>query len=108
MMRILYVTLENLSLHKGSVVHVKEIVNGLRKLGHHLGLIASSLNKSEEADCFYNLNVIPSFMLRLFRLKKQPYIASLIFLFLYLLRILPQYDIIDARDYHTVIAAFFP
>jgi glycosyltransferase involved in cell wall biosynthesis len=106
--RILYLTLENLSLHKGSVVHVKEIVNGLRKLGHHVGLVASSLNKSEEADRFYNLNVIPSFMLRLFRLKKQPYIVSLIFLFLYLLRILPQYDIIYARDYHTVIAAFFP
>ena len=31
-MKILYITLENLSLHKGSVVHVKEIVNGLRKL----------------------------------------------------------------------------
>ena len=107
-MKILYITLENLSLHKGSVVHVKEIVNGLRKLGHHVGLVASSLNKSEEADRFYNLNVITSFMLRLFRLKKQPYIASLIFLFLYLLRILPQYDIIYARDYHTVIAAFFP
>lgn len=107
-MKILYITLENLSLHKGSVVHVKEIVNGLRKLGHHVGLVASSLNKSEEADRFYNLNVITSFMLRLFRLKKKPYIAALIFLFLYLLRILPQYDIIYARDYHTVIAAFFP
>ena len=107
-MRILYLTLENLSLHKGSVVHVKEIVNGLRKLGHHVGLVASSLNKSEEANRFYNLNVIPSFMLRLFRLKKQPYIVSLIFLFLYLLRILPQYDIIYARDYHTVMIALFP
>ena len=47
-------------------------------------------------------------MLRLFRLKKQPYIVSLVFLFLYLLRILPQYDIIYARDYHTVIIALFP
>jgi len=107
-MKILYITLENLSLHKGSVVHVKEIVNGLRKLGHHVGLVASSLNKSEKADRFYNLNVMTLFMLRLFRLKKQPYIVSSIFLFIYLLKILPQYDIIYARDYHTVMIALFP
>ena len=107
-MKILYITLENLSLHKGSVVHVKEIVNGLRERGYHVGLVASSLNKDEKAVLFYNLNIIPSYILQLLRLKKQPYIASLVFLFLYLLRILPQYDIIYARDYHTVIAALFP
>jgi glycosyltransferase involved in cell wall biosynthesis len=108
MMKILYITLENLSLHKGSVVHVKEIVNGLRERGYHVGLVASSLNKDEKAVLFYNLNIIPSYILQLLRLKKQPYIASLVFLFLYLWRILPQYDIIYARDYHTVIAALFP
>ena len=107
-MRILYITIENMSLHKGSVVHVKEIVSGLRKLGHHVGLVASSLNKDEEVPHFYNLNMIPSFMLQLLRLKKQPYIASLVFLFLYLWRILPQYDIIYARDYHTVVTALLP
>jgi glycosyltransferase involved in cell wall biosynthesis len=107
-MRILYITLENLSLHKGSVVHVKEIVNGLREAGHQVGLVAISLNKSEEANRFYNLNVMTSFMIRLFRLKKQPYIVSSIFLFLYLLKILPRYDIIYARDFHTVMIAFFP
>lgn len=107
-MRILYITLENMSLHKGSVVHVKEVVKGLRERGHHVGLVASSLNKVEESPHFYNLSIIPSFMLRFFRLKKQPYVASSIFLFLYLLKILPQYDIIYARDYHTVIMAFLP
>jgi glycosyltransferase involved in cell wall biosynthesis len=107
-MRILYITLENLSLHKGSVVHVKEVVNGLRKLGHHVGIIASSLNKDEEIPHFYNLSIIPSSILRLLRVKKQPYIASLVFLFLYLLRILRQYDIIYARDFHTVIIALLP
>jgi glycosyltransferase involved in cell wall biosynthesis len=107
-MKILYITLENLSFHKGSVVHVKEIINGLRKLGHPVGLVACSLNKSEKADHFYNLNIIPSFMLRLLMLKRQPHIASLCFLFLYLIRILPQYDIIYARDFHTVIIALFP
>jgi len=63
---------------------------------------------SEEADRFYNLNDTLSFILGLFRFKKQPYIVSSIFLFLYLLRILPRYDIIYARDYHTVMIALFP
>jgi len=108
MMKILYITLENLSLHKGSVVHVKEIVNGLRERGYHVGLVASSLNKDEKVVLFYNLNIIPSNILHLLRLKKQPYIVSLVFLFLYIWRILPHYDIIYARDYHTVIAALFP
>ncbi len=107
-MKILYITLENLSLHKGSVVHIIEIVNGLREAGHQVGLVASSLNKDEKAVLFYNLNIIPSYILQLLKLRKQPYIASLVLLFLYLLRILPQYDIIYARDYHTVIAALFP
>jgi len=107
-MRILYITLENLSLHKGSVIHVREIVKGLRERKYHVGLVASSLNEDEEGPHFYNLSIIPFFMLRLFRLKKQPYLVSSILLFLYLLKILPQYDIIYARDYHTAIAAFFP
>ena len=108
MMKILYITLENLSLHKGSVVHVKAIVGGLRKLGHHVGLAAISSNQSENADHFYNLSVMPHPMLRLFRLKKQPLIISSIILFLYLFRNLPQYDTIHARDYHTVIIALLP
>jgi glycosyltransferase involved in cell wall biosynthesis len=107
-MRILYLTLENMSLHKGSTVHVKEVVNGLRQLGHHVGLIASSLDGEEETDHFYNLNVIPSFILRPLMLKRQPHIVSLLFLFLYLIRILPQYDVIYARDFHTVIVALLP
>src|SRR5512139_2753000 len=107
-MRILYITLENMSLHKGSVVHVKEVIKILREHRYHVGLVANSLNKADEVRNFYNLNIIPFFILRFFRLKKQPYIASLIFLFFYLLKILPQYDIIYARDYHTVMMAFLP
>jgi starch synthase len=107
-MKILYITLENLSLHRGSVVHIKEIVTGLRNLGHQVGLVASSLNKSEEADHFYNLHHVPDFLLRLFRLKRQPYWVSSLFLFLHLLKILSQYDVIYARDFHTVIIALFP
>jgi len=47
-------------------------------------------------------------MPKLFRLKNQPYLVSSILLFLYLFKILPQYDIIYARDFHTVIIALFP
>jgi len=107
-MKILYITLENLSLHKGSVVHIHEIVTGLRRHGNLVGLIASSSSKFEEVDHFYNLQQLPTFFLRLFRLKKQPYFFSSIFLFLYLIKILPRYDIIYARDFHTVIIALLP
>jgi glycosyltransferase involved in cell wall biosynthesis len=41
-------------------------------------------------------------------LKRQPHIASLAILFSYLIKILPQYDIIYARDFHTVIIALLP
>jgi len=107
-MKILYITLENLSLHKGSVVHIKEIVAGLQKLGHHVGLVGSSPNKFKEVDNFYNLWHSPLFLLKFFKLKKQPYLISSIFLFFYLFKILPRYDIIYARDYHTVIIALIP
>jgi len=108
MMKVLYITLENLSLHKGSVVHVKEVVKSLRDREYSVGLIANSSNEDEQIPHFYNLYVVPPFALRLLGLKKQPHIVSLVFLFFYLLKILPQYDIIYARDYHTVIAALFP
>lgn len=107
-MRILYLTLENLSLHKGSVVHVKEIVAEIKDLGHQVNLVAISQNQFEKVEKFYNLNCTPNFLLKLFGLKKQPYIISSIFLFLYLLKILHKYDVIYARDYHTVIIALLP
>ncbi len=107
-MKVLYITLENLSLHKGSVVHVKEVVYGLRKLGHHVGLIANASHGDEEATLFYNLSVTPSFLLRLFRMKKQPHLVSFFILFVFILRLLGSYDIIYARDYHTVVAALLP
>jgi glycosyltransferase involved in cell wall biosynthesis len=107
-MKILYITLENISLHKGSVVHIYEIVTGLRRLGNRVGLVAISWSKFGEVDYFYNLQKIPIFLLRLFKLKKQPYFISSIFLFLYLIKILPEYDVIYAREFHTVIIALLP
>ncbi len=80
-MRILYITLEDLSLHKGSVTHVKEIVAGLRKQGHQVGLIGRPWNSIA---------------------------FSSLFLLISLFGKLPQYDIIYARDYHTVIIALIP
>jgi len=80
-MRILYITLEDLSLHKGSVTHVKEIVAGLRKQGHQVGLIGRPWNSIA---------------------------FSSLFLLISLFRKLPQYDVIYARDYHTAIIALLP
>lgn len=107
-MRILYITLEDVSLHKGSVTHIKEVVGGLRKRRHFMGLVASSSNQLENSDRFYNLKVMPSSILKIFRLKKQPYIISSFLLFFYLLRVLSCYDIIYARDYHAVIISLLP
>lgn len=80
-MRILYITLEDLSLHKGSVTHVKEIVAGLRKRGHQVGLVGRPWNSIA---------------------------FSSLFLLISLFRKLPQYDLVYARDYHTAIIALFP
>jgi len=107
-MRILYITIENLSFHKGSVVHVKEIVSGLRELGHSVGVVACSVNSRKEADSFCELNHFPVFVLKLFGLKRQPHIVSLTFLFVSLFTVLPHYDIIYARDFHTVVVALLP
>lgn len=100
-MRILYITLENLSLHKGSVVHINEVVKGLQKLGHQICLIGYSSGQFEGVADFLNLYKFPW-------MKRQSYFLSSIFLFCYLLKILPRYDIIYARDYHTVLIALLP
>jgi glycosyltransferase involved in cell wall biosynthesis len=97
-----------MSLHKGSVVHIREVVASLRKRGHSVGLVASSSNQSEKSDQFYNLKVMSNPILMLFGLKRQPYVVSSILLFLYLLKMVHHYHIIYARDYHTALIAFFP
>lgn len=79
-MKILYITLEDLFRHKGSVTHVKEVVNGLRKQGHEVGLIGRPWNSIW---------------------------FSFLFLLISLFRKLPRYDIIYGRDYHAVIIALW-
>ena len=107
-MRILYITLENLSLHKGSVIHIKEVIEGLQKRGHRVGLIGSAWTELQNADDFYNIrpNIMPLF--KFFGFKRKSYFVSSVLLFLHLLKVLRQYDIIYARDFHTVIIAFIP
>jgi len=100
-MKILYITFENLSLHKGSVVHVRETVDGLQKLGHQVGLIARTQAKCGEGDHFYDLH-------RGARLKGPHYLISSVSLFFYLLRLLPSYRIIYVRDFYAVIIAMLP
>jgi glycosyltransferase involved in cell wall biosynthesis len=108
-MKILYITLEDLSLHKGSVVHVKEVVKGLMKLRNQVGLIARASSSFEsEVDRFYNLERGTVLSLRFLGIKRQPYLISSLFLFLHIILHLSQYDIIYARDFHTVIVAFLP
>lgn len=108
-MNILYITLEDLSLHKGSVVHVKEIVNGLTKLGNQVGLMArASGNFQPEVERFYNLERGTGLSLKFLGIKRERYLISSFFLFLSLILHLSKYDVIYARDFHTVIIALLP
>lgn len=107
-MRILYITLENLSLHKGSVVHIQEVIDGLQKRGHHVGLIGSAWTKYQNADVFYNIHPKVLFLSKFLHPKGKSYFISSLLLFLYLFKVLRQYDIIYARDFHTVIIALIP
>jgi starch synthase len=107
-MKILYISFEDLSLHKGSTVHVKEIVDGLRKLGHQVGLVARASDRYEGVGHFYNLYHGKFFWARFLGLKRTSYFISSILLFLYLIKLLPQYEIVYARDFHTVIIALLP
>jgi glycosyltransferase involved in cell wall biosynthesis len=106
--RILYLTLEDISLHKGSVVHIKEVIAGLKRLGHYVTLIAFSSGNFKEVDQFYNLSHLNFLWNRIIQIKRQPYLISSIVLFVLLWKILYKCDVIYARDYHTVIIALIP
>jgi glycosyltransferase involved in cell wall biosynthesis len=107
-MKVLYITLENLSLHKGSVIHIKEVIGGLERRGHQVGLIGNASEEIKPADHFYNIYPKILFSFKYLRREGKSYLISSIFLFLTLFRILRQYDIIYARDFHTVIIALIP
>ena len=107
-MRILYITLENLSLHKGSVIHIKEVIEELQKRGHQVGLIGSAWEEIKTANPFYNIYPKTLFRFRFLDRGRKSYFISSVLLFLTLFRIVRQYDVIYARDFHTVIIALIP
>jgi len=107
-MRVLYITLEDLSLHKGSVVHIREVIDGLQKRGHQVGLIGGASTNLEITNHFRNIHPRSSFLSKFFNSRKKSYVLSTILLFLALIRMLRKYDIIYARDFHTVIIALLP
>jgi glycosyltransferase involved in cell wall biosynthesis len=107
-LRILYITLEDLSLHKGSVVHVREIVGGLRRIGQEVSLVARS-SKGPVADRgFYCLTPVGKLLPKWVKRGWGGYLVSSVLLFVWLLRSLQQHDVVYARDFHTVIIAFLP
>lgn len=111
-MKILYITLEDVSLHKGSVVHITETINGLKERGHKIGLIGRSSDPFDIAVAFYNLNPYLSSAPQHQGIKKwanrHSMMVSLFFLLFYLLRKASSYDVIYARDYHTAVFAIIP
>jgi glycosyltransferase involved in cell wall biosynthesis len=107
-MKILYVTLEDLSLQKGSVVHIMEIVLGLQARGHRIGLLARNRGKMKEVDFFFDLQPTSSWWGPL-RYRRMPtYLLSSLILFFSLWRLLPRYDIVYARDFHAAVLACLP
>jgi len=106
-MRILYITLENLWLHKGSVVHIREVIDGLQKRGHQVGLVGRAWTKVQNVDP-HSISSKTLFLFKILWPKGKSYFLSSVSLFLYLLRVLRQYDIIYARDFHTAIIALIP
>jgi len=111
-MKILYITLENVSLHKGSVVHIRETINGLKERGHKIGLIARASVPFDGADDFSNLNPYLSptpannWMRRW--ANRHSMLVSLFSLLFYLFRKVSRYDVIYARDYHAAAMAILP
>ena len=103
-MNILYVTLENLSLRKGSVTHIKEIVNGFRKNGHEVGLVARGTAPIHEADVFYNIRSGDERGAG----NLRAYFTSALRLFFRLTKITGRYDLVYARDYHATVLAYLP
>jgi glycosyltransferase involved in cell wall biosynthesis len=107
-MRILYITLENLSLHKGSVIHIREVIEGLEKRGHQIGLIGNASDEIKPASHFYNIYPKTLFRFKYLRSKRKSYFISSVLLFLTLIKVLRHYDLIYARDFHAVIIALIP
>ena len=111
-MKILYITLENVSLHKGSVVHIRETINGLKERGHKIGLIARAFVPFDGADEFSNLNpyLFPTPENSWVRkwANRHSMLVSLFFLLFHLFRKVSGYDVIYARDYHAAVMAILP
>lgn len=111
-MKILYITLENISLHKGSVVHIRETINGLKERGHEIGLIAKASVPFDGADAFWNLNPCASSTSKNTWIRRwanrHSMLVSLFSLPFYLFRKVSSYDVIYARDYHAAAMAIFP
>jgi glycosyltransferase involved in cell wall biosynthesis len=110
-MKILYITLENISLHKGSVVHIRETISGLKERGHRIGLIATASVPFDGVDDFSNLNpwLSPTSENTWMRrwAKRHSMLVSLFSLLFYLFRKVSSYDVIYVRDYHAAAIALF-
>jgi hypothetical protein len=50
----------------------------------------------------------PFFFLKIFAIRRQLYVFSSFFLFFHLIKVLPRYDVIYARDFHATLIALLP
>lgn len=108
-MKIIYITLENLSLNKGPSTHIKEVIKRLAKRGHKITLIGRSqsrfnIGSDNSDDMGYQVHflTIPSMN------QSISVLVSAVILILYLFKLMKSYDVVYARDYHATIVGLIP
>lgn len=101
-MKILYVTVEDMNLSKGSAVHVREIVRRLREMDCEVTLVASGSPQQAEAGGSGRSGKRRHCGGRIRRMTRI--LWGLIRVFLHANRGLLSHDLVYARDYHVALA----
>lgn len=105
-MKVLYLTIENMNLSKGSAVHVREIVRRLREMDCEVTLVASGNPQAEGVPTFISLTKMSypegkfqGVLTMLWRLIRLFFFAHLY---------LHSHDVAYARDYHVALICTLP
>jgi glycosyltransferase involved in cell wall biosynthesis len=104
--KLLYLTVENMNLSKGSTVHVREIVRRLREMGCEVTLVASGNPRGEGVPVFVSIGGMAHGEGRAQRAVIM--VWKLIRLFFVTNLYLPSHDLIYARDYHVAFMCVLP
>ena len=102
-MKILYVSMDNMSSQKGSTIHIKETIDNLEKRGHSVTLLAQSTAPVNNINRFHRTG---SFLHHKSELKQFLGLLGVCFrTSLYILRFRKDNDIIYTRDLFAAVLA---